>query len=478
MTTNAGKSTAAEPRLTGLVAEFETPDAVIHAAEKVRDAGFTKWDVHTPFPVHGIDEAMGIRPTILPWIVAAMACTGFTGALALQYLANAVFYPFIISGKPTFAIEPCLPVCFEVAVLLSAFGAFFGMLGLNGLPKPSNDLLRATGFLRATNDRFFIAIDAIDRKFNQTEVTALLERIGGKGVTGVYTDPNGDNFPKILHTIALTTACLALTPPVLIAARRVTDQPMPRLHLIPDMDFQVKKKTQKTTTLFADGRIMRPAIAGTVPRGMLMTDSKKFAGLESAAGLMMVADVPAEPAKAAAAPVDPAAAAAERDKKPWVKTVPIPVTPALMARGQERYRVYCSVCHGLTGDGGGLVSLRAAELEQPTWTRPVSLTSDTILKQPVGQIFDTISHGVRRMQGYGDQISVEDRWAIAAYVKALQRSRAAQPGDLPDEELEKLKAAAPPAVAAPASTPPVAAPAKAAPAAEPAKDAPAADEKK
>lgn len=460
---------AAAPKLTGLVAEFETPDAVIHAAEKVRDAGFTKWDVHTPFPVHGIDEAMGIRPTVLPWIVAAMAVTGFSGALALQYFANAVFYPFIISGKPTFAIEPCLPVCFEVAVLLSAFGAFFGMLGLNGLPKPSNDLLRATGFLRATNDRFFIAIDAIDRKFNQSEVTALLERIGGKQVTGVYSDPSGDGFPKILHTFALIGACIALTPPVLVAARRLTDQSVPRLHLIPDMDFQVKKKTQKTTTLFADGRVMRPAIAGTVARGMLTTDTRKFSGLESASGLMMVADAPAAPA----APVDPATAAAERDKKPWVKTVPIPVTEQLLTRGQERYRIYCSMCHGLTGDGSGLVSLRATELEQPTWTRPVSLTSDTILKQPVGQIFDTVSNGVRRMPGYGDQIPVEDRWAITAYVKALQRSRAAQPGDLPEDELEKLKAAAPPA---PAATPAV--PAAAAPAAEPAKDAAKTEDKK
>lgn len=472
MTThNQNTDSTAEPRLTGMVAEFETPDAVIHAAEKVRDAGFTKWDVHTPFPVHGIDEAMGIRPTILPWIVAGMALTGFSGALLLQYLANAAFYPFIISGKPTFAIEPCLPVCFEVAVLLSAFGAFFGMLGLNGLPKPSNDLLRATGFLRATNDRFFIAIDAIDRKFNQGEVTALLERIGGRQVQGVYSDPKGDNFPKILHTLALTGACIALTPPVLIAARRVTDQPMPRLHLIPDMDFQAKKKAQKTTTLFADGRVMRPAIPGTVARGGLTNDTKKFSGLESAAGLMMVADAPA--AAAPAAPVDPAAAAAERDRRPWVKTIPVAVTPQVMARGQDRYRIYCSMCHGLTGDGSGLVSLRAAELEQPTWTRPVSLTSEGILKQPVGQIFDTVSNGVRRMQGYGDQIPVEDRWAIVAYVKALQRSRAAQPGDLPEEELEKLKAATPvPAAAAeaPAANVP-AADAPAAKSTEPPKDA-------
>lgn len=435
---------AAQPQLTGVVAEFETPDAVLHAAELVRDAGYTRWDVHTPFPVHGIDEAMGIRPTILPWIVAFMAVSGFTGALLLQYLANAVFYPFIISGKPTFAIEPCLPVCFEVAVLLSAFGAFFGMLGLNGLPRHANDLFRAAGFTRATSDRFFIAIDAADRKFNEAESAGFLEKLGGTHVQKLFSDPAGDQFPQVLHTLALITACIAITPPVIVAARRVTDQPFPRLHLIQDMDMQVKKKTQKTTTLFADGRIMRPAINGTVPRGGLMTDTRKFAGLESTSGLMMVADAPAAPA---AAVVDPAVAAAEREKRPWVKTVPVPVTLDVLKRGQERYRIYCSACHGLGGEGDGLVSLRAVELEQPTWTRPVSLVSEGIVKQPVGQIFDTVTNGVRRMAGYGDQISVEDRWAIVAYVKALQRSRVAPIADVPVELLEKLKAeaaAAPP----------------------------------
>jgi mono/diheme cytochrome c family protein len=432
------KSTA-QPQLTGVVAEFETPDAVLHAAELVRDAGYTRWDVHTPFPVHGIDEAMGIRPTILPWIVACMAVTGFTGALLLQYLANAVFYPFIISGKPTFAIEPCLPVCFEVAILLSAFGAFFGMLGLNGLPRHANDLFRAAGFTRATSDRFFIAIDAADRKFSATESAGFLERLGGTQVQQLYSDPAGEQFPQVLHTLALITACIAITPPVIVAAKRVTDQPFPRLHLIQDMDMQVKKKTQKATTLFADGRIMRPPVNGTVPRGGLMTDSRMFAGLESTSGLMMVADAPAAPA---AAVVDPAAAAAERDKRPWVKAVPIPVSLDLLKRGQERYRIYCSTCHGLGGEGDGLVSLRAVELEQPTWTRPVSLVSEGIVKQPVGQIFDTVTNGVRRMAGYGDQISVEDRWAITAYVKALQRSRVASEADVPAELWEALKAEA------------------------------------
>ncbi len=280
----------AEPRLTGVVARFDTPEAVLKAAEAVRDAGFTRWDVHTPFPIHGLDDAMAIRPTILPWIVTAMACTGFTVALGLQYCANAWFYPFIISGKPTFAIEPCLPVCFEVTVLLSAFGAFFGMLGLNGLPKPSNELLRSAGFERATNDRFFIAIDATDRKFDPSRSRAFLSELGGDNVQSLYTTPAEEEFPAILHTIALTAACFAICVPLAVAVKRYSDVTVPRLHLIWDMDFQAKKKTQKTTTLFADGRIMRPPVAGTVARGELATDTILFQGLSATTGLMSVAD--------------------------------------------------------------------------------------------------------------------------------------------------------------------------------------------
>jgi mono/diheme cytochrome c family protein len=434
-----------EPRLTGVVARFDTPEAVMKAAEAVRVAGFTKWDVHTPFPIHGLDDAMAIRPTILPWIVVVMAVTGFSVALGLQFFANAVFYPFIISGKPTFAIEPCLPVCFEVTVLLSAFGAFFGMLGLNGLPKPSNELLRSAGFDRATSDRFFIAIDATDRKFEQSRSRAFLSELGGDNVQSLYTTPAEEEFPAILHTIALTAACFAICVPLAVAVRRYSDQTVPRLHLIPDMDFQAKKKTQKTTGLFADGRIMRPPVAGTVARGELATDAALFQGLSATTGLMSVADEkkPEGDAGAApAAPVDPAVAAAEREKKPWVKTIPIPVDDKFMARGKQRFEIYCSMCHGLTGIGDGLVARKGDELlnlGKAKWTKPVALTAEAIIKQPVGQLFDTVTHGVRRMPGYGDQVPVNDRWAIVAYVKALQLSQAATEADIPAEDLEKLK---------------------------------------
>ena len=456
------KADASQP-LTGLVAEFDSPDAVMHAAEKIRDAGFTRWDVHSPFPIHGIDDAMGIRPTVLPYIVAVMAVTGFTIAMALQIYTNGIDYPIIVSGKQPISLEAFVPVSFEVTVLLSSFGAFFGMLLLNGLPQHANPLFRVPNFVRASSDRFFIAIDAQDRKFQQQNLETLLAQNGSLAVLPVYADPSESRVPGILHMLAITAACAALIPPLLMGIRRHATTNSPRLHIVTDMDFQAKFKTQKATNLFADGRAMRPLVPGAIARGELDADSKLNRGLETEAGLMSVnADAPKGAAAQPAGAQAPAAAVAEaRELKPWVKTIPIPVTSELMARGEQRYKIYCSMCHGLSGDGDGLVSLRALELQQPTWIKPVSLHALTVARQPVGQLFDTVTNGVRKMPGYAAQISTNDRWAIVLYLKALQESRSVKADEIP----EGVKSSLPePPVTTPA--PAAAAPAPAAGAAK------------
>src|ERR1700728_3208291 len=123
-----------EPRLTGLLAEFEDVSAVVSAAAKTRAAGYKIWDVHSPFPIHGIDAVIGIRPTILPWMVLCSGLTGFAGAIALQWYCNAFDYQFPVSGKPFFSLPANVPIIFELTVLFSALMAVFGMLGLNRLP--------------------------------------------------------------------------------------------------------------------------------------------------------------------------------------------------------------------------------------------------------------------------------------------------------------------------------------------------------
>lgn len=182
--------------LFAVLAEFETVGHVSAAATRVRDAGYKHWDVYSPFPIHGIDKSMGIVPTILPWIVLCGGLTGLTAGLILVWYTNASDiaavpsfirgYQFLISGKPIFSLPANIPIMFETTVLLSAFGAVFGMLGLNKLPMLYNPLFKSQRFARATDDRFFIAIEVSDPQFDRQRVHQLLHEIGGKHVEEVH----------------------------------------------------------------------------------------------------------------------------------------------------------------------------------------------------------------------------------------------------------------------------------------------------
>ena len=169
--------------LYGLMAEFAGVDELLRAAKAVRDAGYTRWDVHSPFPVHGMDAAMGLRATKLPLIVFIMGVSGTLGGLFLVWWTNATDfavphalrgYQYIISGKPIFSLPANIPVIFETTVLLAALGAVFGMLLMNGLPRLYHPLLARERFRRVTNDRFFISIEAADPLFDQAATAGML----------------------------------------------------------------------------------------------------------------------------------------------------------------------------------------------------------------------------------------------------------------------------------------------------------------
>jgi Protein of unknown function (DUF3341) len=157
------------------LAEFETPDSIIHAAEKVRDAGYEKWDVHTPYPVHGMDAAMGLGDSRLGWIVLLCGLTGVTAAVTMIQWMNGIDYPLVIAGKPPDAIPSMVPIMFELTVLLSAFGAVFGMLGLNELPKHHHPVFYSDRFEAFSHDKFFISIEVEDKNFDEKKTRELLE---------------------------------------------------------------------------------------------------------------------------------------------------------------------------------------------------------------------------------------------------------------------------------------------------------------
>lgn len=173
---------AAVGPLYGVLAEFATAPAIYHACEKVRDAGFTRWDAHTPFPVHGLEKAMGLKPSILPWIVLVTGLSGAAGGMLLQWWTSAIDYPLVISGKPFFSWQAFVPVTFELGVLFGALGAVMGMFFLNRLPQYYHSLFRSRRFERVTDDRFFVSIEAADPKFDARKTAQFLQDIGATHV--------------------------------------------------------------------------------------------------------------------------------------------------------------------------------------------------------------------------------------------------------------------------------------------------------
>lgn len=167
-----------------LLAEFQSVSDVMRAAEQVRDAGYLNWDVHSPIPIHHINYAMGLRPTILPWITLAHGFAGALFGLLLTWWMNATTVPgispslqgyqFLISGKPIYSLPANIPIIFETTVLFAAIGTLLGLMGLNKLPMLYNPLMRSRRFLRATADRFLIVIEADDAKFDLQSTAAFL----------------------------------------------------------------------------------------------------------------------------------------------------------------------------------------------------------------------------------------------------------------------------------------------------------------
>jgi hypothetical protein len=172
----------------GLGCEFDSAASLMHAAEKIRDAGFTKWDVHTPFPVHGMDKAMGLGKSWLSAPVFIGGSTGFLTAILLTCIPSFGLYPLIVHGKPYDwrTLPAFFPIMFELTVLFSAFTTIFSLLIMNQLPKWYHPVFNWERFAKVTDDGFFLVIEARDPKFSETKTRSLLEEIGGQHVTLIH----------------------------------------------------------------------------------------------------------------------------------------------------------------------------------------------------------------------------------------------------------------------------------------------------
>ena len=376
----------------GLLAEFEDPTALCKGAMRVRDAGYKNWDCHTPFPVHGLDDCMGVKFTRLPWIVLAMGLTGLTLGILMQWWMNSIDYAYDISGKPVWSLPANIPVVFEMTVLFAAFTAFFAMWGINGLPRWYHPLFRKNSFAKATDDGFFLAIEAKDPTFALGRTSDFLNTIGATAIEEVREADEPTGLPAAIKAKLWITVGVMLIPIGMIYASWDSTTTQPRVHLVKDMDKQDRFRAQGQTSLFADGRMQRAQVEGTVAEGQFFEDESFVTG---------------------------------KDGENYLTAMPagMEVDDAMLANGQKQFEIYCGLCHGDTGAGDGMIHERASSLAAQglaVWVQPTDLNGKRIMGMEDGKMFETITNGLGTMPAYGAQIKLEDRWAIIAYVRALQ----------------------------------------------------------
>ncbi|HVT89224.1 MAG TPA: cytochrome c [Tepidisphaeraceae bacterium] len=233
-------------------------------------------------------------------------------------------------------------------------------------------------------------------------------------------EPHGElpRPPFFMISILLILTVSTWIPLVVFARARVGKSPDPRVHLVQDMASQPKYKAQDPSDVFADGRAMRIQVPGTIAREQLHDDDHFDRGFTP---VLNPTTKKIEPKFFEALPAS------------------VPLDEALLKRGQERFNIYCAVCHGLDGGGNGPINARAALHQEPKWVSPANLNSDAVRARPDGHLFNTITNGIRNMAGYGSQIPTRDRWAIVAYVRALQLSQHAPSSEIPADQLNAMK---------------------------------------
>lgn len=370
-------------KIFGITALFKTPDEIIAAARKTSNAGYTKFDVNTPYPVHGMDKAMRMGPSKLGLVTLFFGLSGTALALLFMFWTMSVDYPMVIGGKPFFSLPAFIPVTFEVTVLLATVMTVISMFAFFfGFPKNSHPLHDTNYMKMVSKDRFGIVIEAADPIFDESKVKEFINSLSPENVEVVFY-PAEEKYqifqPKFLLFLAITA----------IAVSGGTYFLLNKLMYMTPFDWmleQDKVSPQQASLLFSDGRSMQHPVEGTVARGFI---PYPFKGQDN-------------PTQVLANPLLPAKENLEIGKK--------------------KYLTYCSPCHGDFGDGDSRL------LGQ--FPNPPTLHSTRAREFSDGLIYHIITNGQNVMPSYEAQISRDERWAIVNYIRVLQRAKNASDSDL------------------------------------------------
>ena len=372
-------------RVFGVLGIYETADALIAAIPKVKARGFDRLEAYTPYPVHGLDDALGQRRSPLAGMVMVMGALGAVTALFFQWWMSAVDYPIITGGKAPFSWQAFVPIMFEITVLFATFTAGLGMLLLlNKLPYFGHPVLGSKAMKGITRDRFVLAVESDGAELHEEEAAAALVAAGALS-TEVVAEP--DPSPSISAEFILR-AMLGILVACAVSGFTLywTIKLFPVLPPMVHMQVQPKLNPQKADAFFKDGHGMQLPVSGTVARGYLPMG---VASQDEAATL-----------------VNPQARSKE-----------------VLALGRAGYMNHCVVCHGAVGDG-------QMTLTSAYGAKPANLQSQQFRDYPDGKIYWAIVMGKNAMPSYAYDLTEDERWAVVHYVRALQRAQNALPGDM------------------------------------------------
>jgi hypothetical protein len=378
----------AEKRIYGVTALFNDPNAITSAAKKVANAGFTKWDVNSSYPIHGIEKAMKLKPSMLGIVTLISGLSGIVVALLMMWWTMSVDYPMIIGGKPYFSLPAFIPITFEVTVILATVSTVVAMFAFFfGLPRNVHALHDTVYMKKVSRDHFGIVIEAIDPKFDEKNTLEFLKNLKPLSTEIIYF-PEKENYPVFELRFIMFLIGVAV---VVSLGTYITLNKLMYLQPFNWMESQAKLIPQRTTDFFSDGRSMRLPVEGTVAKGFI---PYPFEGETN-------------PVQVLSNPYFP--------------------TEENLSLGKRKFLTYCSPCHGNFGDGDSRLAGQ--------FPNPPTLHSDRVRSFPDGMIYHIITNGQNIMPSYASQVNRQERWAIVNYIRALQRAKNAT-----DEDLKLVKA--------------------------------------
>jgi len=372
-----------------IAATFNTPDEIINAAKKVSGAGYTHFDVNTPYPVHGMDDAMKLKPSKLGFVTLVMGLAGASIALLFMYWSLSIDYPLVIGGKPYFALPAFIPVTFEMTVLLATVSTVVAMIMLFFQLPNNKHPLHDTKYMKSvSHDKYGILIETNDDKFDEKEVENFLKNLKPLNIEYIYYPPE-ETYSIFQPKFLLLLAGIAL---VVSGGTYFSLNKLMFMTPFNWMMDQAKLIPQKGSELFEDGFGMRKPVTGTVARGFIPYPYKG------------------------------------QNNPTEVLANPFLPTKENIALGKAKYDIYCSPCHGYFADGDSRL--------RGQFPNPPTLHSQRARDFSDGMFYHIITNGQNIMPSYESQITRDERWAIVNYIRVLQRAKNASDADLTEMNKE------------------------------------------